>query len=357
MKTHRELICAGACWLLSISAAAAMPGDALSGQPAIEWYEDAGMLPEHAPPAAAAVAPEGASAGSLPYLGPVDGQSGAEIDNDGLRGRIISLDEASALATTSWTGGPYEWHLMPQGLIYRTYLAGEKESRFRSEWNHETNQGSIWDITLGGNVGLLRYGTRGDVRPEGWQLGIEGAGLVRLDIDEDRDVDSADFRFGIPVTWGDAIYQEKFAYYHLSSHLGDEFLLKHPNFDRLNYSRDVLVWGHSIYPSDDVRVYGEVGYAFSRDVSRPWEFQFGVDRAPYGRTGGRGAPFWALNGHLRQEVNYGGNFVAQAGWSWRRAAATGLYRIGVEYYNGKDDQFSFYNNSIEKIGFGMWYDY
>jgi len=75
---------------------------------------------------------------------------------------------------------------MPQGLIYRSYLAGAKESRFRSVWNDERHDGGIWDITLGGNVGLLRYGTTGDVRPEGWQLGIEGAGLVRLDIDEER---------------------------------------------------------------------------------------------------------------------------------------------------------------------------
>jgi hypothetical protein len=70
-----------------------------------------------------------------------------------------------------------------------------------------------------------------------------------------------------------------------------------------------------------------------------------------------GAPFAAVNGHLREEVDFGGNFVAQAGWAWRRGPATGLYRLGVEYYNGKDDQFSFFDNSVEKIGFGMWYDY
>ena len=69
------------------------------------------------------------------------------------------------------------------------------------------------------------------------------------------------------------------------------------------------------------------------------------------------APFAAINAHLREEVNYGGNLVAQAGWAWRRSPATGMYRIGVEYYNGKDDQFSFFNQSVEKIGLGMWYDY
>lgn len=255
------------------------------------------------------------------------------------------------------SGQAYDLHLMPQGLIYGSYLAGAKESRFRSVWNHEKSDGGIWDITLGGSVGLLRYGTRGDVRPEGWQLGIEGAGLVRLDIDEKRDVMATDYRFGVPLTWGDSIHQVKVAYYHISSHVGDEFLLKTPGFNRLNYSRDVLVLGHSLYPADNWRVYGEVGYAFYSDVAEPWEFQFGLDYAPAGCTGTRGAPFAAFNGQLREEVDFGGNVVVQAGWAWRRGPATGIYRIGLEYYNGKDDQFSFFDESVEKIGFGMWYDY
>jgi hypothetical protein len=257
----------------------------------------------------------------------------------------------------SASGAGYEWHLMPQGLIYRTYLAGAKESRFRSVWNNEQNDGNIWDITLGGNVGILRYGTRGDVRPQGFQLGIEGAGLVRLDIDEDRDVDAADYRFGVPLTWGDAIHQVKFAYYHLSSHVGDEFLLKNIGFNRLNYSRDVLVYGHSLYPRENWRIYGEVGYAVDCDVADPWETQFGVDWSPSGRTGAYGAPFAAVNGHLREEVDFGGNFVVQAGWAWRRSPASGLFRLGVEHYNGKDDQFSFFDESVQKTGIGIWYDY
>jgi hypothetical protein len=300
--------------------------------------------------------------GDLPHLGPLD--EGKPTD-DGER--TVQFQEpaptvdpygAGMQNSGYWSGSQaYQWHLMPQGLIYRSYMAGEKESRFRSEWNHERSQGDIWDITLGGNVGLLRYGTRGDARPMGWQLGIEGAGLLRLDIDEERDVDAADYRAGVPITWGDSIYQVKFAYYHLSSHLGDEFLLKNPGFPRLNYSRDVLVWGHSLYPSDNFRVYGEIGYAFYVDACQPWELQFGVDWAPNYRTGARGAPFAAVNGHLREEVDFGGNFVAQAGWAWRRGPATGLYRIGVNYYNGKDDQFSFFDQSVEKVGVAMWYDY
>jgi hypothetical protein len=296
---------------------------------------------------------------SLPTLGPLDEDMASSPADAPTELRFAPSVEAAS-PRNAWNddaGADYQWQILPQGLIYRSYLAGSKESRFRSVWNHEEDGSDIWDVTLGGNVGLLRYGTRGDARPEGVQLAIEGAGLVRLNRDEQRDVDAADYRFGVPLTWGDAIHQVKFAYYHLSSHVGDEFLERNPGFVRLNYSRDVLVLGQSLYPQENWRVYAEIGYAVAYDVSEPWELQFGVDWSPAGRTGPRGAPFAAVNGHLREEVDFGGNVVAQAGWAWRRSPATGLFRVGAEYYNGKDDQFSFFNQSVDKVGFGIWYDY
>jgi hypothetical protein len=253
--------------------------------------------------------------------------------------------------------GEYVSQILPQGLIYRAYLAGEKESRFRSVWNNERNLGWKWDISLGGHVGLYRYGTTGNARPEGFQIDIEGAALLRLDPEENRDVDSVDFRFGVPLTWGTEKYQGKLAFYHLSSHLADEFLLKNVGYPRLNYSRDVFVLGQSYYLNPELRIYGEAGYALYSDVCKEWEFQFGIDYAPAVATGIRGAPFAAANGHLRQELNYGGNMVFQVGWAWRRSPASGLFRIGVQYFNGMSEQFSFYRYFENKVGFAIWYDY
>jgi len=349
MKMHPLVSCAAVAWLtLAAARVAAAESDAKPQNP-VDVAPAIELPAAEAPP-------------SVPRLGPL-GESDW-IDAEELLAtyqdeRIVALDDAGGYySTTSFASGePYQWQLLPQGLIYRSYLAGVKESRFRSIWHEQEDHNSPWDISLGGNVGLLRYGTRGEARPEGLQLGIEGAGLLRLDRDEWMDVEATDYRFGIPLTWGDAVYQVKFAYYHLSSHVGDEFLLDNPGFNRLNYSRDAFVWGHSLYPGDNWRIYGEIGYAFYIDECDPWEMQFGVDYAPSGWTGARGAPFAAVNAHLREEVNYGGNLVAQAGWAWRRGPASGLYRVGVEYYNGKDDQFSFFDNSVEKIGLGMWYDY
>jgi hypothetical protein len=129
------------------------------------------------------------------------------------------------------------------------------------------------------------------------------------------------------------------------------------SFERINYSRDVLVWGNSYYWTDSIRVYAEAGWAFYADGgSEPWEFQFGVEYAPRRPTGLRPVPFIAMNSHLRQEVDYGGNLVVQSGWAWRGVRGQ-LFRMGMEYYTGKSDQYEFYDQFEDKLGFGMWYDF
>ena len=222
---------------------------------------------------------------------------------------------------------------------------------------HEHRQGWIWDIALGGRMGILRFGTEDTDRPDGWQIDIEGASLPRLDLENHRDLTAVDFRFGIPLTYGRGRYQTKFAYYHLSSHLGDEFMVRNATLARRNYSRDVLVWGHSFFVTDDVRLYAEAGWAFyANDGAEPWEFQFGIDYSPVRPHCPQGAPFFAINGHLREEVDFGGNVVVQTGWQWRGDSGH-LFRLGMQYFSGMSDQFEFYDQYEDKLGFGIWYDY
>lgn len=252
----------------------------------------------------------------------------------------------------------WQWRLLPSGLAYRAYLAGPRESRMGSFWANEQDQGWMWDIALGGRAALVRYGTCDGIRPQGWELQIEGAGLPRLGMEDESDVQAVDFRFGVPLVYAIGDYQTKVAYYHLSSHVGDEFLLKHPGFDRINYVRDAIVWGHGYFLTPELRAYGEIAYAFNVDGgAEPWEFQFGLEHSPAIPTGFRGAPFAAANAHLREENDFSGNLVFQAGWAWRGAGAGHLLRTGFEYFNGKDEQYSFLPQDQQKLGLGLWYDF
>jgi hypothetical protein len=251
----------------------------------------------------------------------------------------------------------WQWQLLPSGIIYKAYLADMKESRLGTQFFNESTQGSLWDTTLGGRVGVLRYGSVNNVWPQGWQLDLEGSGQVRLDTEEDRDVQSTDFRFGVPLTYGYGPHRLKFAYYHISSHAGDEFMEKNPTFTRINWVRDALALGYSFYWTDNIRLYAETSWAVWADISDEWDFRAGVEYAPAYPTGLRGAPFFALHGHLRGELDWGGNFVAQAGWAWRGDRTGHLLRTGLHYYNGGSSQFEFIHQFEQQIGAGLWYDF
>jgi hypothetical protein len=254
---------------------------------------------------------------------------------------------------------PWVGQLLPRGLIYRSYLAGRREPRFAFSSLKQTNFGDVWEAVLGARVGIFRYGTTNPIQPEGWEIDLEGASFSRLSPDiGPQDLIANDYRFGLPLTYGRGRWQFKLAYWHLSSHLGDEFLIRYPDFERINYVRNAFVFGTAWEPALNLRLYGEVGWAYhTNGGAKPWETQFGIEYRPGYPTGLRGAPFLAVNSHLLEDNDWSGNFVAQMGWAWRSGWGGQLLRTGVEYVNGTATQYAFQGQWEQQIGWGIWYDF
>jgi hypothetical protein len=271
---------------------------------------------------------------------------------------VLPAEVFAPAAFSASAGGRWTRQVMPLGLMYRSYLAGAKEPRFASYWSTDEDLGEIWDTALGGRLGLFRYGTQCAVQPEGWQVDLEGGVQTRLDPNANSSpLLAADFRVGVPITWAKGRRQFKTGYYHISSHLGDEYMLLNPGARRLNYTRDGILLGFGYFCTERLRLYAEAAYAIgTTDGAEPWEFQFGADWAPAHDTGLLGAPFAAVNGHLREEVDFGGNFVVQVGWAWRRFPRGSLFRIGFEYFYGKSDQYEFFDRTEQRLGWGLWAD-
>jgi hypothetical protein len=248
------------------------------------------------------------------------------------------------------------WQFLPEGLMYKSYLAGPQEPRFASAWLHEKDSGWFWDVSLGARQGIFRYGTPSSTKPEGWQLDIEGAAFPRLNMDQQEDLEAVNFRFGIPLTWAHGPWQMKVGYYHISAHVGDEYIEKHPTFQRVNYVRDSAIFGLGYFVTRDTRLYGEVARAFHYDVADPLEFQFGFEYSPAIATGTRGIPFVAASVQLLEEHDFGGAFNTMAGWQWRSGRSNRLLRFGLQYFNGKSSQFAFFDEHEELLGLGLWLD-
>jgi len=252
---------------------------------------------------------------------------------------------------------PWAWQLLPDGLIYRSYLAGIKEPRMGSSWTRDSHaRFNDWDVSLGGRAGILRYGTPNAHRPEGFQVDITGVAQTRLDpVSTSTPLIATDYIFGIPITYGVGRWQFKTGYNHLSSHLGDEWMQLHPNVVRINYVRDAIMMGVGYFATDDIRLFGEIDYGVGvGGGAKPIELQTGIDYSP-AHPGG--APFAAIYGNMREEVDYGGFFVVQAGWQWRGGLALHTLRIGFEYVNGKSSQYEFFNTFEQRAGAGIWYDF
>ena len=251
----------------------------------------------------------------------------------------------------------WNWQILPNGLMYRSYMAGRLEPRLGSDLVYQRGYGWYWDAQVGARVGLFRYGDNDPIAPQGWQFDVEGAAFPRLDLQANENLDCVDFRGGFLLTNRTGMFETKFGFYHLSSHLGDEYMIADPNYTRINYVRESLIAGLSIHPLRWLRLYGEVGWTFQEDGgAQPWEFQFGVEAASPDVTGPHGTPFLAVNAHLRQENNFGGNVNTQLGWLWRgRTGRT--FRVGVEYFNGMSEEYQNYNVFEDQIGVGLWYDF
>jgi hypothetical protein len=250
---------------------------------------------------------------------------------------------------------PWTWQVLPDGLLYKNYLAGLEEARLGSQLYHDKNVGWTWDASLGAHVGILRFGSQDPAWADGLQLDVDGVALPRLD--SSRSIMSVDFRIGFPLTYREGPWEFKFGYYHLSSHLGDLYIESHPDAVRLNYVREQIVLGVAYRPLPDLRFYAEANWAWVVEGgAQPWEFQFGIDFSPSQPNGIYGGPFAAINSKVFQDLNYSGNVNFEAGWQWRGVTGHTL-RTGVDYFDGFSFQRQFYNVYQQFIGAGVWYDF
>lgn len=252
------------------------------------------------------------------------------------------------------------YEFMPRSLIYGTYLAGEKEPRLQFLPSHDFRSGrTVWDTVLGGRLGLLRYGTTGRGPIKSFQLDLEGAVFARVLPEQASSMlEGSDYRGGMYGTWKFGRTGFKAGYYHVSSHVGDEYLLANPLFVRRNYVRDSLLFATSYDVGMSSRVYLELGYALGvQGGAKPLEVQIGGEYTPIAESTLRGAPFLAINNHARQEFDFQSGLSITGGWGWQGPETRHRLRLGLNYYNGPSVQYIFFDRRESLLGGGLWVDF
>ena len=242
----------------------------------------------------------------------------------------------------------------PENDVFRPLLADLKQPRFFATFqavhihnpNPALNIGSrvnVGSVGFGENFGLV--GRRNGC--DGWQVGILAGVFAQFNLDSgSTDLINADYVVGFPVSWRSGLASARVRLYHQSSHLGDEFVLGNPGFQRVNLSFEALEALVSLdAPGGWGRVYAGPTYLINREPATldRTGVQWGIElRGPIFRSpilGGalpalRMSPVFGVDFKTFEELKWTLNTNIVGGLEWHRTGSSRRVRFLVNYYNG-----------------------
>lgn len=205
-------------------------------------------------------------------------------------------------------------------------------------------KGGILDIGIEGNVWAIFQQTR------------ESAPLV-----------NADYYVAIPITYAYKNWAFRLRLYHISSHLGDEFLVDNPGFHRRNPSSEFIDFFVSWVPNCDTRLFFGIGAIARSDDTFPckplflnygFDYYFPFLRWYIKNSGVLGRLFTGAFFRTIEDNDYkfDGTFVL--GYEWSR-----LYcdykkvRLYMEYHDGFSLEGQFSRKRTDYVSFVAYYGY
>ncbi len=179
---------------------------------------------------------------------------------------------------------------------------------------------------------------RGDL-----QIGIEAGIFSVFDLDHpDACMVNTDYFVAPSLTYAIDKWSYRLRVWHMSSHLGDEFLIENPHTFRMNRSEEGTDCFASYQMNSHIRLYGGLGYIFSSDDSfrvKPVYVQYGTEIRVFGCRNCFNKlyvqPFFAMNFVNWQEHGFDLDATYLLGVEYSNIQGIGRkFRIFGEYHNG-----------------------
>lgn len=161
-----------------------------------------------------------------------------------------------------------EW-LPEDPVLFRPFMADPRQVTLSVGWRFNDNAlgKNIIPVSYGDTIAFYRFH---NVWPYcgDFQIELEGAlWAVFNPLAEEAPLINADYYVGCPLTYAFDRWQFRLRGFHISSHIGDEFLLTHPRFDRKNPSAEYIDFFISHDLTDEIRLYAGLGYIVHQDSS------------------------------------------------------------------------------------------
>jgi hypothetical protein len=230
--------------------------------------------------------------------------------------------------------------------LFRPFIADPRQVTYSVgwRWNDSVFEKNVIPVSFGDILPIFRWCDiwyfRGDL-----ELGIEGAVWAIFDpLHESSPLIDADYYVGFPISYSFGSWAFRLRGYHISTHIGDEFLLNHPNFNRKNPSIEVFDFFISKQLTKDIRLYCGIGWLARQDDSfRVGEFYYqGGFELRFFELGYRdycnrlyGVPFLAMDVYYQTHFKHHINSTFALGYEWGKVSGLRRkFRIFLEYHDG-----------------------
>ncbi|WP_079989493.1 DUF1207 domain-containing protein [Candidatus Protochlamydia phocaeensis] len=235
----------------------------------------------------------------------------------------------------------------PEGPpLFRPLLADPRQATYSVGWrfNDRVIEKNVIDVSFWDTFPIFRWVDvwcwHGDL-----QLDLEGGVWAIFDpLHDSSPLVDADYYVGFPLTYAFENWAFRLRGYHISTHIGDEFLLNHPHFDRRNPSIEAFDFFVSNQFTREIRLYGGIGWVACQDDSfRVGEIylQAGLElRLP--QLGYRdycnrlyGEPFFGMNFYYQSHFKRHINNTYVLGYEWGKVSGNRhKFRLFIEYHDG-----------------------
>jgi hypothetical protein len=203
------------------------------------------------------------------------------------------------------------------------------------------------NIALGDDFGIYRWINVWG----GWdvQIGIESGIWSVFDMnphpncpDCGTELVNTDFYFGIPLTFAKGKWSFRLRGYHISSHLGDEYMVNHPDVVRVNPSIEAVDFFTSYQAVQAVRIYFAPGCYVHSDPSYKWQpmyIEYGTEvrflNHKFYSQRMHGNLFIALFWRNLQQLDWNFDGTYRAGYEFSKLQGVGRkLRFWIGYHHG-----------------------
>ena len=251
---------------------------------------------------------------------------------------------------------------LPPRHLFRSLIADPRWPNFSASYRHYIETPDLKDavaVSFGETLPIFRYHL--DARNE-FEFGLQPGVFSIFDLNSDSfDLINTDFFLALFAAYRHDSFSALVRFFHQSSHLGDELLLRQTRPNRLNLSYEGIDAKLSYDLPWGFRVYAGGGYLI--DVNPPnigqGFTQVGAEfRSPRAFVRDWLRPIAGVDFQFREENRWATDFSLRAGFELDSVSVLNRsLQLMFEYYNGHSFEGQFFSQPVEYVGVGARFNF